>query len=436
MVAQTIKTLPRPHKISLVALSVVVFILTASMLFSADASRHATSTVLEPGVKYPVALNLEQLSASNSSVIDSGIESIESQTYRVKPGDNLAKIFKQVGLTPTDTYHVSRAGKHAKKLLKMMPGEFLNFTFDRRGKLNTLIYEFSDTETLTITRKTDDEYISQIDIAEVYTKFRFAQGEITSSFWNAAIKAGMSDNKIMELADIFGWDIDFAMEIRAGDTFNVMYEERFVNGDFIGYGDILAAEFVNQGEVFQAIRHTDGSYYAPNGRSMKKSFLRAPVNFRYISSNFTKKRFHPVTKRWKAQRGTDYAAPTGTPVVASGKGRVIKSTYDRFNGHHVFIQHGDRYVTKYLHFSKRKVKKGEIVKQGQVIGLLGSTGMSSGPHLHYEFLVDGVHRNPRTVTLPKAEPIAKSEKVAFTQLSQPRLTMLANNKRIMLASID
>ena len=143
-----------------------------------------------------------------------------------------------------------------------------------------------------------------------------------------------------------------------------------------------------------------------------------------------------MTKRWKAHRGTDYAAPTGTPVVASGKGRVIKSTYDRFNGHHVFIQHGDRYVTKYLHFSKRKVKKGEIVKQGQVIGLLGSTGMSSGPHLHYEFLVDGVHRNPRTVTLPKAEPIAKSELAAFTQLSQPRLTMLANNKRIMLASID
>lgn len=435
MVAQTIRTLPRPHKISLVALSVIVFILSISMLFSADASRHTTSTVLEPGIKYPVALDLKQTTTNPSDVFTEN-DVAESKNYQVKSGDNLAKIFKHVGLSPADTYHVSRAGIHAKKLLKMMPGEFLNFSFDERGKLNTLTYEFSDTETLVIQRKTDDEYISTIDRAEVYTKVHFAQGEITSSFWNAGLKAGMSDNKIMELADIFGWDIDFAMEIRSGDTFNVMYEERFVNGDFIGYGDILAAEFVNQGEIFQAIRHTDDSYYTPNGRSMKKSFLRAPVNFRYISSNFTKKRFHPVTKRWKAHRGTDYAAPTGTPVVASGKGRVIKSTYDRFNSHHVFIQHGDRYVTKYLHFSKRKVKKGEMVKQGQVIGLLGSTGMSSGPHLHYEFLVDGVHRNPRTVTLPKAEPIAKSEEAVFKQLTQHRLAMLSNNKRIMLASID
>ncbi len=405
------------------------------MLFSADASRHATSQVLQPGIKYPVDLVIDETTVRSSNV-ESAQSTSETTSYQVKSGDNLAKIFKHVGLSATDTYHVSRAGNDAKKLLKMMPGEFLNFTFDERGKINTLIYEYSETETLIITRKSDDDYSSTIATADVYSKPTFAQGEIESSFWNAGIKAGMTDNKIMELADIFGWDIDFAMEIRAGDTFNVMYEERYVNGDFIGFGDILAAEFVNQGEVFQAIRHTDGSYYAPNGRSMKKSFLRAPVNFRYISSNFTKKRYHPVQKRWKAHRGTDYAAPTGTPVVAAGKGRVIKSTYDKFNGHHVFIQHGDRYVTKYLHFSKRKVKNGEIVKQGQVIGLLGSTGMSSGPHLHYEFLVDGVHRNPRTVTLPKAEPIDKNEKNAFMQLTEQRLVLLNNNKRIMLASIN
>lgn len=435
MVSQTIKTLPKPHKISLVALIIIVFILTISMLFSADASRHATSQVLQPGIKYPVDLVIDETTVRSSNV-ESAQSTSETTSYQVKSGDNLAKIFKHVGLSATDTYHVSRAGNDAKKLLKMMPGEFLNFTFDERGKINTLIYEYSETETLIITRKSDDDYTSTIATADVYSKPTFAQGEIESSFWNAGIKAGMTDNKIMELADIFGWDIDFAMEIRAGDTFNVMYEERYVNGDFIGFGDILAAEFVNQGEVFQAIRHTDGSYYAPNGRSMKKSFLRAPVNFRYISSNFTKKRYHPVQKRWKAHRGTDYAAPTGTPVVAAGKGRVIKSTYDKFNGHHVFIQHGDRYVTKYLHFSKRKVKNGEIVKQGQVIGLLGSTGMSSGPHLHYEFLVDGVHRNPRTVTLPKAEPIDKNEKNAFMQLTEQRLVLLNNNKRIMLASIN
>jgi murein DD-endopeptidase MepM/ murein hydrolase activator NlpD len=317
-----------------------------------------------------------------------------------------------------------------------MPGDVLQLSVDPRGKLDQLTYQINETSTLVVQRKTDSDYTSNIVEAETYSKYSFAQGTITSSFWSAGTKAGLSDNKIMQLADIFGWDIDFAMEIRNGDTFNVVYEELFVNGDYIGEGNIVAAEFVNQGEVFRAIRYTDGSYYSDSGRSMRKSFLRAPVNFRYISSNFTKKRFHPVQKRWKAHRGVDYAAPTGTPVVAAGKGRVIRSTYDRFNGHHVFIQHGDRYVTKYLHFSKRKVKKGDTVKQGQVIGLLGATGLASGPHLHYEFLVDGVHQNPRTVKHPKADPIDKAEKASFMALAETRIEQLNNNKRIMLASID
>ena len=431
MVAKTINNLPRPHKISLVALSLFVVILIISSLFSADASRHTVAQSLVPGVAYPVPLELE------AAAQDIELQPLsESRTYTVKAGDSLGKIFAQQGFSAATTYHVSRAGKDAKTLTKIMPGDVLQLSVDPRGKLDQLTYQINDTSTLIVQRKTDTDYVSNIVEAETYSKYSFAQGTITSSFWNAGIKAGLSDNKIMQLADIFGWDIDFAMEIRNGDTFNVVYEELFIDGDYIGEGDIVAAEFVNQGETFRAIRYTDGSYYSDSGRSMRKSFLRAPVNFRYISSNFTKKRFHPVQKRWKAHRGVDYAAPTGTPVVAAGKGRVIKSTYDRFNGHHVFIQHGDRYVTKYLHFSKRKVKKGDMVKQGQVIGLLGATGLASGPHLHYEFLVDGAHQNPRTVKLPKADPIAKSEKSAFMTLAKTRIAQLENNKRIMLASID
>ncbi len=166
---------------------------------------------------------------------------------------------------------------------------------------------------------------------------------------------------------------------------------------------------------------------------MRKSFLRAPVNFKYISSSFKPKRFHPVQKRWKAHRGVDYAASRGTPVMAAGDGKVIKSAYNKFNGHYVFIQHGEKYVTKYLHFTKRKVKTGQSVKQGQIIGTVGATGLASGPHLHYEFLVDGVHRNPRTVKLPKAQPIAKKERDKFQLLATQRLAQLDNNKRIMLA---
>jgi murein DD-endopeptidase MepM/ murein hydrolase activator NlpD len=166
---------------------------------------------------------------------------------------------------------------------------------------------------------------------------------------------------------------------------------------------------------------------------MRKSFLRAPINFKYISSSFKKRRYHPVQKRWKAHRGVDYAAKTGTPVVAAGDGKVIKAAYDRFNGHHVFIQHGETYTTKYLHFTKRAVKRGQMVKQGQVIGYVGATGLASGPHLHYEFLVNGVHQNPRTVKLPQAEPIDEKEAGKFNLLAQERVAQLDNNKRIMLA---
>jgi murein DD-endopeptidase MepM/ murein hydrolase activator NlpD len=166
---------------------------------------------------------------------------------------------------------------------------------------------------------------------------------------------------------------------------------------------------------------------------MRKSFLRAPVSFKYISSSFKKRRFHPVQKRWKAHRGVDYAGKVGTPVMAAGDGKVIKSAYDKYNGHHVFIQHGEKYTTKYLHFTKRAVKYGETVKQGQTIGYLGSTGLASGPHLHYEFLVNGVHRNPRTVTLPEANPIDKEHAKEFNLIAQKRMKQLNNNKRIMLA---
>ena len=237
----------------------------------------------------------------------------------------------------------------------------------------------------------------------------------------------------MNLANIFQWDVDFALDIREGDKFSALVEQIFIDGEFSGYGEILAAEFTNQNEGFSAVRYSDGRYYTPGGDSMQKTFLRAPVSFKYISSSFSKRRYHPVQKRYKAHRGVDYAASTGTPVFAAGDGKVIKSGYDRFNGHHVFVEHGGGITTKYIHFSKRKVRKGAKVKQGQVIGLVGATGLAAGPHLHYEFLVNGVHRNPRTVSLPKANPISKSEKEKFLSLAALRMEMLEHNKNLLLA---
>jgi murein DD-endopeptidase MepM/ murein hydrolase activator NlpD len=421
--------MPKPHRwiMSVVAGFLFVLFLLPSEPVSAYKS---TAPTLEAGKRYELQVNFDNFPVENIS----GLEEInETQSVVVKKGDNLAMIFKRSGLSPQQTYRVSKAGKLAKKLLKIMPGDVLELQIDPQGQLVSLQYPFSSTDTLIVIKGEDNTFTSKIETLEVDVRLNYTQGDVTNSFWNAGLKANLTDNQIMQVAGIFGWDVDFALGLRAGDSFYVMFEERYINGEFIENGDIVAAQFVNQGEAFTAIRYDDGNFYTPEGRSMRKSFLRAPVNFRYISSSFKKNRFHPVQKRWKAHRGVDYAADRGTPVMAAGDGKVIKAAYDRYNGHHVFIQHGENYVTKYLHFTKRKVKKGQTVKQGQVIGTVGSTGLASGPHLHYEFLVNGVHRNPRTVTLPKAQPIAKKEKVKFIDIAARRLQQLNNNKRIMLA---
>ena len=420
--------MPRPHRIGLVTASAFVGLLILLPSEKVEASRHTESLILETGKRYPLSMTLTQ-----SDVLIEQDDEPQWQTYTVKSGDTLAKIFKRAGLSPKDTYAVSHAGEQAKTLVTLLPGDKLDLNVID-NQFAGLRYALSPTDTLYIEPQEDsDELLSRIDSKPVEVRHNFAQGEITSSFWNAGVAAGLTDNQIMHLAGIFGWDIDFAMEIRGGDTFNVVYEERYIDGEFVGYGDIVAAEFVNQGEKFAAIQHADGNYYTPEGRSMRKSFLRAPINFKYVSSNFSKARFHPVQKRWKAHRGTDYVAAVGTPVMAAGDGKVIEASYNKYNGNYVFIQHGEKYTTKYLHFKKKAVKKGDIVKQGQTIGYLGSTGLASGPHVHYEFLVDGVHRNPRTVDLPKALPIDPKQRDAFMQIAEQRLAQLGTSRRIMLA---
>jgi murein DD-endopeptidase MepM/ murein hydrolase activator NlpD len=233
---------------------------------------------------------------------------------------------------------------------------------------------------------------------------------------------------IMKLANIFGWDIDFVLDIRSGDRFMLVYEKLYREGEYLRDGRILGATFINQGERFQAVWFEHGEvadYFAPDGRNMRKAFLRAPLNFSYISSNFNPRRMHPVLKRIRPHRGIDYYAPPGTPVYAAGDGTVTRSAYSKANGHHVFIRHANSIETKYLHFTKRTVKQGQKVKQGQTIGTVGSTGLASGPHLHYEFVVNGVHRNPRTVPLPKVEPLQESILTVFQEQAAPMLTQLS-----------
>ena len=401
---------------------------------------HDPSQGLEIGKLYPLEMDLSALKPQQQAPQPA----LNLQNIEVKHGDNLALIFKRAGFSAQTLFAITSLGKSTQMLKKIHPGDTLTFASSQndngKKQLEQLQYHFNPTSTLQVKRSQDkndkNTFTATTTTKEVELREQFASATIRSNFWNAGIDAGLSENQIMNLANIFGWDIDFAMDLRDGDEFTVIYENQFVDGEFVDTGNIIAAEFINQGEVYQAVRYKDGEYYSPEGRSMRKAFLRAPVNFKYVSSNFKPRRFHPVLKRWKAHRGVDYAAKTGTPVVAAGSGKIIRSAYNKYNGHHVFIQHPGGIVTKYLHFSKRKVKHGQKIKQGQVIGLVGSTGLSSAPHLHYEFIVNGVHRNPRTVKLPKAKPIAKSEKQQFLALAQAKMANMHSSKRVMLAFKD
>ncbi|MGI3019901.1 peptidoglycan DD-metalloendopeptidase family protein [Vibrio alginolyticus] len=367
---------------------------------------------LKVGQHYPVPVSLE-LSALNSS--SPAVPAVlRWETYKVKNGESAAILFSRVGLSARLLHELVSSDKEVEKqLTRLRPGDRLQFGFDENNDLVQLRRTLSAFETFRITLK-NGKYVSEVDKKEVDFQYNYAEATIKSNFWNAGISSGLNGNQIMELAGIFGWDIDFALDIRKNDSFRVLYQEEVVEGEVIGRGKIIAAIFKNQGDTFTAILdQKSGKYYDENGRAMKKAFLRAPLDFRRVSSNFNPRRLHPVTGRVRPHRGTDYAAPVGTPIWAAGDGVVQKSSYNKFNGNYVFIKHSNTYITKYLHLTKRTVRAGQRVKQGQTIGTLGGTGRVTGPHLHYEFLVNGVHKNPRTVNLPQSKSLTGKARQTF-----------------------
>jgi murein DD-endopeptidase MepM/ murein hydrolase activator NlpD len=236
--------------------------------------------------------------------------------------------------------------------------------------------------------------------------------------FEAGLKAGISDAVTMDMAGIFQWDIDFIQDVRLGDEFTVIYEELWRDGVKLRNGEIVAAEFINQGKSYRAARYRDGdgraSYFTPEGRSVRRAFIRAPVDFTRISSNFNPNRRHPVLNTIRAHRGVDYAAPTGTPIRAAGDGKVIFRGVQGGYGNAVVLQHGGNITTLYGHMSRfGNARVGARVRQGDVIGYVGKSGLATGPHLHYEYRVNGTHRNPRTVPLPPADPVPAHQQDDF-----------------------
>jgi murein DD-endopeptidase MepM/ murein hydrolase activator NlpD len=353
----------------------------------------------------------------------------------VKPGDNLSLIFARAGLSPRDVYEVSRSKPETPILTKLFPGYLLEFSFDDNKELDTLVVVKSQLEKYVFTHSDEDSYSTEHMTREPDVRQVFREATIDDSLFLAARRGGMSAGVTMELAGIFGGVIDFLLDTRQGDTFNLLYEEKYLDGEYLGYGRILAAQFTNQGDTYTALRYVnnDGEmdFYNPEGESMRKAFLRNPVDFTRISSNFTLRRKHPILNTIRAHKGTDYAAPRGTPVIAAGDGRVTWAARNGSFGKLIVIQHGERFQTKYAHLNDyaNGVKKGKRITQGDIIGYVGTTGGATGPHLHYEFLMDGVHRNSRTIhdQLPKAKSVSPSELQRFEEHTQILLSQLENH---------
>jgi murein DD-endopeptidase MepM/ murein hydrolase activator NlpD len=307
-------------------------------------------------------------------------------------------------------------------LRRIRPGDHIEVTHDE-GRVATLRRELNDAEMLSLAR-TDAGYAATIEQRAIDIRTIGAHGVIETSLFEAGVAAGMADSVTMDMAYMFQWDIDFIQDVRLGDSFTVVYEELWRDGEKLRNGDIVAAEFINQGDVYRAARYRDASgrsdYYTPDGRSVRKAFLRAPVEFTRISSNFNPSRRHPVLNTIRAHRGVDYAAPTGTPVIASGDGKVIARGVDGGYGNAVVLQHGGNVTTLYGHLSRFGSQRiGSRVKQGEVIGYVGKTGLATGPHLHYEYRIGGVHKNPRTVPLPAADPVPAEYKTDFEANAAP-----------------
>lgn len=341
----------------------------------------------------------------------------------VRRGDTLAGVLASAKVDAGDLAGFTRSHPEARQLYRLFPGQVLRYRADTAGLLTDLVYPISDLEWLHLKRSNDHFELTKEKQA-FDTRIAYVTGSIQSSLFMDGQNAGLSDVQVMQLVDIFGWDIDFAQDLRPGDSFSVAYEENLTNGQKLGDGPIVAAEFVNQGKIYRAIgfRNEAGAlrYYTPEGMSLRRAFLRSPVKFSRITSRFSLGRFHPILKTWRAHNGVDYGAPQGTPVMATASGRVVSAGGKGGYGNAVVLKHGGSYSTLYAHLSRfsSKIRAGAYVEQGQIIGYVGRTGLATGPHLHYEFQVDGVHRNPLTYHFPQAEPIGAEQKNDFLQLAQ------------------
>lgn len=371
------------------------------------------------------------------------IDPFETLEIVIRRNDTLDALFRQMELSLSDLAALRNLPDVRRSLDRLRPGDVILLTH-LDGELRSLTRRISDTALLSVTRA-DGGFETSIVETPLELRPVSMAGTIDSSLYGAVNGAGGTDRLAVELAEVFRFDIDFVNEVQPGDSFAVTYEQKWRDGEFLRDGDILAAEFVNDGRTYRAVRYVmpDGSveYFTPDGKSLRKAFLRFPVDFARISSGFNLARRHPVLNTIRAHKGIDFAAPVGTPIKAAGNGRVqfrgVKGGY----GNTVVLSHSGGVTTLYAHMSRyaRGLRVGERVKQGEVIGYIGMTGLATGPHLHYEYRVNGVHRNPAKIPLPKAEEIPADLRQDFLEKAAPLLAGLdalrvGEGTRVALAS--
>lgn len=415
--------LPRKHQAALALLLAALFIIPVAMQIreSRQVFVHRSDQVL-PVVHPQIEPRVAEIQPDPRLMLE------------VSPGDNLSILFDKAGLDAQDVLAITSSAADEEALSDLHPGDGLAFDITDDGTLKSFEVIKSPLESFTFSRNQAGGYDYEHVLREPTITRVFKEAVITDSLFLAAQRSNIPDRFALELAGIFGGVIDFIQDTREGDSFNLVYEEEFLNGEFIGYGNILAVEFINQGKSHTAVRYENlegqADFYNAAGESMRKVFLLNPVEFTRISDGFNPSRRHPILNTIRAHKGTDYAAPKGTEVVATADGKVTFVGRNGSFGKLVVIQHGERFVTKYAHLNgyARGLRVGTEVRQNDIIGYVGQTGSATGPHLHYEFLMDGVHRNSQTILdqLPRAEAIAEAEMPRFREQTSMLVTMLAD----------
>ena len=402
---------------------------------------HAASDRPEPPVSSPAPLVYPNSAAADGAAAAPGSPSINAPLTTQQAGvastievivgrnDTMDAIFRRMALDKSDLAAIRNLPGIRQSMDFLKPGDAIRLTHLNGGAIKELSRKVSETQTLSVVRQ-DDGFAARLISNPVQTRVRTATATIDSSLFQAAEAAHVSDMVALKLANVFAWDIDFVLDIRSGDRFTAVYEQIYQDGKYLHDGEVLAAEFVNDGRVYRAVRYTaeEGAtgYYTPEGRPLRKAFLRAPVDFTRVSSGFNPARLHPILNTIRGHMGTDYAAPTGTPVHAAGDGRISFAGVRGGYGKAIVLAHSNSVSTLYGHMSRfvKNLRVGSHVNQGEVIGYVGMTGLATGPHLHYEFLMNGVHMNPQTVRLPGALPLRAEALRGFRDAAAPLLANL------------